>query len=89
MVYPQRLVHGQVAAEFEHGTFSGANNATGRDGGSYRNKNMETMNFMTNEKTEDNKDNIKTITLCQPQVACKDHGSISQRMYFVLKYLIA
>lgn len=82
-VYPHRLVHGQVAAEFEHGIFSGTSNTSGRDGGQYRNRNAETMNFLTNEPT-DHKDNFKSITLCQPQVACKDHKSISKRMCFLM-----
>ncbi len=47
--------------------------------GTYRNKNVETMNAITNTG-KGKKDNFQTITLCQPQVAFKDHGSVSQRM---------
>ncbi len=80
-VFAQRFVYGQIAREFEKGKFKGGNNTTGRDGGTYRNKNVETMNAITNVG-KGGKDGFQTITLCQPQVAYKDHKSVSQRMCF-------
>eukprot|EP01084_Bolivina_argentea_P307057 530670_1 len=79
--FSHRFVYGQVAREFEKGKFSAANNTTGRDGGTYRNKNVETINAITNQR-QGHKDDFQTLTLCQPQVAYKDHKSVSQGMYF-------
>ncbi len=79
--FSHRFVYGQVAREFEKGKFSAANNTTGRDGGTYRNKNVETMNAITNQR-QGHKDDFQTLTLCQPQVAYKDHKSVSQGMHF-------
>ncbi len=78
-VFAQKFVYGQVARELEKGQFSGGNNTTGRDGGTYRNKNVESMNAITNNG-KGNKNDFQTITLCQPQVAYRDDESVSPRM---------